>query len=173
MLNSISYILNIVLTLKDNNHNIFISKYPKIILYLYLLTNISYFIVLFMINFNFKPHPLINLNVCHNPLINQTLLFILGSVSFIFHYKQCHCFCQNGVDSCIYWNLADYVCVFIYIFTILICFFKLKILLFIPCLILMILGGTFKDLGYYNLYFLFHGIWHIVSAYIIYLTICN
>ena len=166
-------ILNILVTTEDNILNIDISKTSFLNRLLFLLTNIPYFYLVYYISTTYKTNFDSNSDlICKYS--THFFIFLLSFISTIFHFKQCTCYNKNKINNCILWNNIDLSCVGITGILISICYIKsfYDILYFSPCIILMILGGFFKSKKLYKLYFIFHGLWHLVSAFFLFHIIC-
>ena len=162
-------ISNILVTTEDNILNIDISKTNFFCRLLFLLTNIPYFYLVYYISTTYNENSDNN-----SDSICKYSIFLLSFISTIFHFKQCTCYNKNKIKNCILWNNIDLSCVGITGILITVCYIKsfTDIIYFSPCIIFMILGGFFKSKKLYQLYFIFHGIWHIISALFLFNTIC-
>ena len=166
-------ISNILVTTEDNILNIDISKTNFFYRLLFLLTNIPYFYLVYYISTTYKSTLDINSNLTCK-YSTHFFIFLLSFISTIFHFKQCTCYNKNKITNCIVWNNIDLSCVGITGILISICYIKSisDILWFSPCIIFMILGGFFKSKKSYILYFIFHGLWHLISAFFLFNIIC-
>ena len=116
---------------------------------------------------------------CYESLnYNPYFICWLGIVSTFFHTTQCfYCRNEQEIKRRVLYNKVDLSCAICYGLYLLTCFFKQidffnGIIRFLPCFILLIIGGIFKLKGYYKIYFLLHGLWHISSAYFFVHIIC-
>ena len=167
--------IKILYTTEDNHLNIELSKTRSIYRYFFLLTNLPYFYIVYYIYedyYNKKIYLESNMTCKYSTYFT---ILITSFVSTFFHFKQCTCYNKNKVDNCILWNNIDISCVGTLGFLIALCYIKYlsDILYFSPCIIFMILGGLFKSRKQYIKYFIFHGLWHLLSALFLYKIICQ
>ena len=175
-MNIIKSIFDIIYTTDDNIHNIYISKMSLLMRILFVLTNISYVVLLFVTlnkeSLNYKELIEFPEYICKSPVLTRLCIFLLCIASTMFHTKQCSCKNKQDLDTCIRLNNVDFVCAGFVGLICVLCYNKLEIIFMIPCIGLMVLGGICKSIGHYNLYLIFHGFWHIFSAIIMFLIIC-
>ena len=151
-------------------------KESRILKNLFILTNGVYVYTAYLLySGNHTAVPLTNFlseTVCKYPSFHYTSVLILGIVSTIYHYNQCYCCTRHNYKNCMWWNILDMGCARMVVVLSILCFAKSRIVLFIPCFGILLLGQYFLDKGNYTLYFLFHGIWHILTSLLIVYVCC-
>ena len=156
----------------DNAHNIYISQLNILYRILFITTNIPYILITFASYYQMDTsYYIFCRGLCDNQHYGTTILLTMSIVSTVFHTLQCRCYNKSCIHSCVIANKCDFICAGMSGIWLCICFVKMKLLLFVPCILLMILGGICKTHQYYTMYLILHGIWHITSAYIMYIVI--
>ncbi|GMH70737.1 hypothetical protein TrLO_g547 [Triparma laevis f. longispina] len=166
----------------NHNHNHGIGAQSLLVKSLFILTNLGYlFAALTFLNPSSPPLPtpiLQNLppltSLCSNRPLNTLFCLLIFFASSIFHTLQCFkCRSKKEVKNCVWWNEVDLCCAGSYGGFICVCFFKRDLLLFLPCLFLLVSGGIMKLQGYYKVYFLLHGLWHLTGAWWFLKVVCE
>ncbi len=140
--------------------------------FLFIITNIPYILLTFASYYQMDTsYYIFCRGLCDNQYYGTGILLFMSIASTTFHILQCNCYHKSHIHICVIANKSDFLCAGMSGVWLCICFVKMKLLLFVPCLILMILGGICKTRQYYTMYLILHGMWHITSAYTMYIVI--
>jgi hypothetical protein len=103
---------------------------------------------------------------------NHIIVLLLGTISAIFHSSQCFLCTHKQRQATVIFNTVDLNCAMAYSLYLAVCFLKRQTLYALPCFAFLIGGGVFKLNGYYNVYFLLHGLWHVSIAWYMLEIVC-
>ncbi|GMI10349.1 hypothetical protein TrVE_jg4477 [Triparma verrucosa] len=166
----------------NHNHNHGIGSQSALVRAAFILTNLGYLyasIVYLMPSSPLHPSPLLSsslslTSICSSRSLNSLFAFLIFLASSTFHTVQCYkCRTHQEVSTCVWWNEVDLACAGSYGLFITVCFFKRNLLMFFPCLLLLVGGGVMKLQGYYKMYFLLHGLWHLTGSAWFLLVVCQ
>ena len=174
------YILEESFTTKDNKTlNLKLANTNLLLRVLFLLTNAGYFLAalsLFLDPAALAPSPLASPigNVCASTTVNVLWLVSIGLASTCFHSTQCFCPRTSwGPPLAVKFNKVDLTCAKLYTIFLLVCFWKRQLVYAVPGIALLVLGGVAKLAGRNELYFVLHGLWHVVGALHFRATLCK
>lgn len=168
--------VNIMYDTSDNKLNIEMTKQPLLYRALFIMTNLPYlYVAIHLLGFIPKTDVvhIAFIPVCSHNNAGHYIMMIITIASTTFHCLQCNCKCDRDVGYSAILNNADIFCACASCVWLFICFFKLKLVLFAPCVLFMYIGSVYKLKRQYKLYFLFHGLWHISTAAMMYNLMCN
>jgi len=105
---------------------------------------------------------------------NHIAVFVIGIISSIFHTTQCfNCRTKKQMARSVWWNSIDLNCAGTYGLYCAVCFFRKRMILFAPCILLLVGGGVAKLKGYHRMYLLLHGLWHVTVAFYMLDVVCD
>lgn len=160
-------------------HNLHLLKKPVWARAMFLTTNIGYLIVALHLLFSSSsikpaPSPIAPHGFCSSTAwFNPLMIGSLSLISFAFHFHQCfRCSTSSGRATCVKANKIDLTCAKVFAVYLCLCFYKRKMALFLPSVVLLVSSGILKLQGYYYVYMVLHGGWHLLSAYTMSVVIC-